>query len=619
MRLSKLAVVLLVSLMVWPVMGQVIMNRNLGTEPPSADPAISTDTTSIEIIEHMFLGLVDLDEVTMAPVPELATSWDVSEDGLTWTYHLRNDVYWVRYDTAVNRVLQETATLPDNAKSILSEPDRELFVGKDADGNNYVVAQRADASGFFRLVSAYDVEYGVKRTLNPKTASDYSYVLYIIQGAYEANTADPTSPDFPALMDAIGVKALDAFTVQFTLIAPAGYFGQIASMWIARPQPKWAIDAYGDSWTEPGNIVTNGSYAMKSWIHNDSMVFVRNPYLPDDLWGGGNIDEVHCVMIVEESTAFAMYLNNELDTGGVPLSEMDRVKADPVLSKELTIRPFPCTYYYGFITTKAPTNDVRVRKALSMTIDRQTLIDQVTKGEQLPANTFAGGSIFGNAALDPRIAPWALPEKLGGWGYDKALTEAQKLMAEAGYPDGAGLEIILMHNSGQGHAVIAQAVQAMWAKAFPKARFTIEVQEWKVYLTTISKETPVENMPNVYRLGWCQDYPDQNNWVHEVFNPTYGNNDPRMSPDDPQVGAAVAEFDRLTTLAGRLSDPEERQRLYFEAERLLCDEIVAIAPIYYYTQIALTKPWLTRHWHDTPHWDTWSIDAKLRAQMTGKG
>ncbi|MDD5764178.1 MAG: ABC transporter substrate-binding protein, partial [Candidatus Bipolaricaulis anaerobius] len=112
MRLSKLAVVLLVSLMVWPVVGQVIMNRNLGTEPPSADPAVSTDTTSIEIIEHMFLGLVDLDEVTMAPVPELATSWDVSEDGLTWTYHLRNDVYWVRYDTAVGRVLQETTTLP---------------------------------------------------------------------------------------------------------------------------------------------------------------------------------------------------------------------------------------------------------------------------------------------------------------------------------------------------------------------------------------------------------------------------------------------------------------------------------------------------------------------------
>ncbi|GAB4309791.1 MAG: oligopeptide ABC transporter substrate-binding protein OppA [Candidatus Bipolaricaulota bacterium] len=579
MRLSRFAAVLLVGLLAWPVLGQVILNRNLGTEPPSADPAISTDTTSIEIIEHMFLGLVDLDENTMAPVPELATRWEVSEDGLTWTYYMRNDVIWVKYDP------QQGKVVPD-----------------------------LDANGQRRSVTAYDVEYGVKRTIDPNTASDYAYVLYIIKGAYEANTADPTSPDFPALMDAVGVKALDAFTVQFTLEAPAGYFGQIASMWVARPQPKWAIDAHGDAWIEPENIVTNGSYAMKSWIHNDSMVFVRNPYLPDELWGGGNIDEVHCVMVVEASTEFAMYLNNELDTAGVPLPEMDRVKADPVLSKELTIRPYPCTYYYGFITTKKPTDDVRVRKALSMAIDRQTLIDQVTKGNQLPANTFAGGTIFGNAALDPRIAPWALPENLGGWGYDKAVTEAQNLMKDAGYPDGEGLEIVLMHNVSEGHARIAQAIQAMWASAFPKAKFTIETQEWRVYLQTISKETPIENMPNVYRLGWCQDYPDENNWVHEVFNPTYGNNDPRMSPDDPQVGQYVAEFDRLTYEAGRLSDPDQRAAMYFEAERLLVDEIVAIAPIYYYTQIYVAKPWLTRRNHDTPHWDTWTIDAELKAQ-----
>lgn len=593
MRLNKVAVVLVVGLMAWPVLGQVILDRNLGTEPPSADPAISTDTTSIEIIEHMFLGLVDLDEETMAPIPELATSWEVSEDGLTWTYHMRQDVMWVKYNPMSGLV------------------ERDIC----PDGSRWVCAEYQGVS--YRLVSAYDVEYGVKRTIDPRTGSDYAYVLYIIDGAYEANNADPESPDFEALLDGVGVKALDPFTVQFKLVAPAGYFGQIASMWVARPQPKWAIDAHGDAWIEPENIVTNGSYAMKSWIHNDSMVFVRNPYLPDELWGGGNIDEVHCVMVVEDSTEFAMYLNDELDTAGVPLPEMDRVKTDPVLSNELTIRPFPCTYYYGFITTKAPTNDVRVRKALSMAIDRQTLIDQVTKGGQLPANTFAGGTIFGNAALDPRIAPWALPEELGGWGYDKALTEAQNLMTVAGYPNGEGLEIVLMHNVSEGHARIAQAIQAMWTAAFPQARFTIETQEWRVYLQTISKETPLENMPNVYRLGWCQDYPDENNWVHEVFNPTYGNNDPQMSVDDPQVGQYVAQFDQLTTEAGRLADPAARAAKYFEAERLLVDEIVAMAPIYYYTQIALTKPWLTRHWHDTPHWDTWILDAQKKAEVKG--
>ncbi|MCR4392632.1 MAG: peptide ABC transporter substrate-binding protein [Candidatus Acetothermia bacterium] len=585
MKWSKIAVLAIagLSLMVWPALAaKVVLNRNLGTEPPTADPALATDTTSVEIIENMFLGLVDLDEVDMHPIPELATSWTVSEDGLTWTFSMRNDVYWVKYDPKKGEVVYDL-----------------------------------DADGKPRPVTAYDVEYGVKRTLDPNTASDYGYVLYIIKGGEALNTADPGAPNFQELIDGVGVKALDAYTVQFTLEAPAGYFGQIASMWVARPQPEWAIDAYGDAWIEPENIVTNGPYAMKTWVHNDHMVFVKNPYIPADLWGGGNIDEVYAVMVVEASTEFAMYLNNELDTGGVPLPEMDRVKTDPVLSKELVIRPYPCTYYYGFIITKPPMDKVAVRKALSMTIDRKTLVEQVTKGGQLPANTFAPGMIFGNAALDPRIAPWALTEELGGWGYDRALTEAQQLMAQAGYPDGAGLEIVLMHNVSEAHARIAQAIQAMWAKAFPKAKFIIETQEWKVYLNTIRKDTPVENVPHVYRLGWCQDYPDENNWVHEVFNPTAGRNDTRMSADDPEVGAAIAKFDELTRRAGRETDPEVRKQLYFEAERLLCDEIVAIAPIYYYTQIALTKPWLTRRWHDTPHWDTWSIDAAAKQKATG--
>ncbi|MFH1609300.1 MAG: peptide ABC transporter substrate-binding protein [Candidatus Bipolaricaulota bacterium] len=575
----RIGVLVLVGLFVATsaVLGGELLRRNLGTEPPTADPALSTDTTSVEIVENMFLGLVDLDEVDMSPVPELATSWTASDDGLTWTFFMRDDVYWVKYDPKAGKV-----------------------------------GYARDAYGSPRPVTAYDVEYGVKRTLDPRTASDYAYVLYIIKGGMDLNEADPADPGFQALLDGVGVKALNATTVQFTIEAPAGYFVQIASMWVARPMPQWAIEAHGDLWTEPDNIVTNGPYAMKEWVHNDHMVFVKNPYIPAPLWGGGNIDQVYCTMVVEASTEFSMYQAGELDTGGVPLPEMDRVKADPVLSKELVIRPFPCTYYYGFVTTKPPMDNPDVRKALSMTIDRKTLVEQVTKGGQIPANTFAPGMIFGNAALDPQIAPWAIGA--AGWDYDKAVTEAQKLLAKAGYPDGAGLEIILMHNVSEGHARIAQAIQSMWAKAFPKARFIIETQEWGVYLKTIEKTTPIANVPHVYRLGWCQDYPDQNNWVYEVWNSNMSNR-ARLSINDPNVGAAIAKFDDLTARAGRESDPVVRKDLYFEAERLLVEEIVGLAPIYYYTQIVLNKPWLTRRWHDTPHWDTWLIDGALRGKI----
>jgi oligopeptide transport system substrate-binding protein len=569
--------VVLVGLFLWPVLGEkVVLRGNLGTEPPTADPALATDTTSVTVTEQLFLGLTDLAEEDMSPLPELATHWEFSEDGLQITFYMRKDVHWVHCDPETGEVTQ-----------------------------------------LDRVVNAHDVVYGVKRTLDPRTASDYAYVLYIIKGASDFNNADPEAENFQELMDNVGVEALDDFTVRFTLRTPAAYFLQIASMWVARPQPKWVIEEYGEAWTEPGNIVTNGPYCMKEWVHEDHMVLVKNPYWPDWDKVPGNIDEIYLTMVEEISTEFAMYLNDELDYGGVPLPEMDNVKADPVLSQQLTIRPIPCTYYYGFTTTKPPVDDPRVRRALSMAIDRKTLVEEVTKGGQIPANTFAPSMIFGNAALDPGIAPWALPEELGGWGYERALEEARKLMAEAGYPDGEGLELLLMHNVSEGHSRIAQAIQAMWLEAFPKAKITIETQEWKVYLKTIEKETPVENVPHIWRLGWCQDYPDENNWVHEVFNPVEGANRPRMSLDDPYVGDLIKRFADLTLQAQMEQDPEVRKQLYWEAEKLLCDDIAAIAPIYYYTQVTLTKPWLTRHWHDTPHFETWSIDVEARAAAIG--
>jgi oligopeptide transport system substrate-binding protein len=176
--------------------------------------------------------------------------------------------------------------------------------------------------------------------------------------------------------------------------------------------------------------------------------------------------------------------------------------------------------------------------------------------------------IFGNAAHDTDIAPWALPDSLGGWGYEDALAEAQLLLAGAGYPEGEGFEIVLMHNVSEGHARIAQAIQAMWSEGFPKAKFIVETMEWKVYLTAIQKESPLADMPHVFRLGWCLDYPDQNNWLHEVMNPEEGANRFRLSYDDPYVGDLIKEFSALTMQAGAEGDPDIRTALYKRAEKL---------------------------------------------------
>ena len=547
----------------------VTLNVNLGTEPPQVDPALSTDTTSVQVDEVLFLGLTDFDDETSEVIPELATDWSVSADGLVWTFNMRDDVPWVAYNPATG----------------------EATVVTDDEGNP-------------RLVNAHDVEYGVKRTLDPATGSDYAYVLYIIEGAMDFNSGDEED------VDTVGVEAVDDYTVAFTLKQPAGYFPGIASMWIARPVYAPVIEEYGARWIEPGLIVTNGPYLMESWKHHDSMVFVKNPHF----YGADTIqiERIEAVMIVEASTAFAMYENNELDTGTVPLEEMDRVKVDPELSAELLIQSILCTYYYGFTNNKPPFDDVLVRKAFSAAIDRVSLVENVTKGGQIPANTFAPKGIFGNMAENPEIAPWALDPELGA-------EKAQEWLAEAGYPGGEGFPTVtLMHNTSEGHRAIAEAIQAMWRDTLG---VEVEVlnQEWGVYLETLKNDTPLADMPHVWRLGWCADYADNNNWVHEVFNNEEGANRLRRGClDETCSEVQELEFDGITKAAGAEQDPDKRLELYKQAEQLLSEEEAAYAPIYYYSGVYMTKPWLTRTYQKLAgqHWDKWTIDVAAKAAAT---
>ena len=520
-----------------PVPGEdkVTLDWNFGTEPPSLDPSLATDTTSIDNLRSLAVGLTQLTPDGEV-LPMLATEWDISEDGLEYTFKMRDDAQWVKYNTGTGEV--------------------EVM----------------------RPVTAQDVVYGTKRTLDPRTGSDYAYVVYVIKGGQALNTADLealSEEEQQALLDGVGVEALDDYTVKFTLEYPAPYFAGIASMWVIRPMPQEPIDEKGDRWTEPGFYWSNGPMYLAEWAHDDHIVLEKNPYW----WGADEvqIERIYGVMVVESSTAFAMYEANELDATSPPLEEMDRVKTDPVLSKELYIAPRDCTYYYGFTMDKPPVDDVLVRKALSAAVDRQGLIDNVIKGGQLPANTFAPAMIFGNAASDPDIAPWALDYALGQ-------EMAKEWMAEAGYPDGEGFPVLtLMFNTSEGHAKIAQAIAAMWNDVLG-IEVAVENQEWAVYLTTIDAATPVEEMPHVWRLGWCADYPDANNWVHEVFNANSGSNNGRATP---------SQFEELTEAAQLEQDPEARKALYKEAEKILNEDEARIIPIYYYTTVTLTKPWVT--------------------------
>jgi oligopeptide transport system substrate-binding protein len=220
-----------------------------------------------------------------------------------------------------------------------------------------------------------------------------------------------------------------------------------------------------------------------------------------------------------------------------------------------------------------------VRKAFAAAIDRQDIVENVTKGEQIPAHSFAPPGVFGNVAENMEIGSFMVQED-----YSAQLTQAQEWLAEAGYPDGEGIDIVIGHNTSEAHAQIAQAVQAMWQEAFPQANITIENQEWAVYLETLDPGAPDEEKPHVFRNGWCADYPDSNNWLNEVFHSKSGQNYAKFNSP---------EFDQLVEEAAFEADPDARQELYTQAESIFMDEATAIAPIYYYTYVRLYKPWIT--------------------------
>lgn len=558
--------------------GPVTLDWNLGTEPPSLDPSLATDTASLDVLRESFLGLTELDPDTQEAVAELATDWSASENDTVWTFNMRDDVQWVQY----------------------------------MDGE---VMGVTDEAGEPRMVTANDIVYGVRRVCNPATASDYSYVLYVIAGCQDVNQSEEEVTD--ADLEAIGVAALDDYTVEFTLNYGASFFPQIASMWVTWPLPQEAIEAGGDQWTEPGNIYTNGPYTISEWIHNDSLQLVRNPmwYGWDEMADAGNIEVINMDMIEESSTEFAQFQTGAYDFSAVPLEEMDAVLDGTSPVSDLYINTAQnCTYYYGFVTEKEAVSDVNVRRALSMAVDRATLVDRILKGGQIPANTFTNPLNYGSPAEDTDVAPWALTEEQGGTGYAAAVEMAQELMAEAGYADGEGLDLTLAHNVSEGHARIAQAIQAMWKEAFPQMSVNIETQEWGVYLSSLQNDAPLEGKPDVYRLAWCADYPHANNWIHEVFNPTQGENEPLLKMDDPVIGDAVTQFNDAT-IAAQTASPEEQIELYKTAESLFVDDIAAIIPIYYYTTNLVVQPYLDRIYSSDKYMYRWTIDQAAKESM----
>ncbi len=546
--------------------GPKVLRLNTGGsgDVPTIDPSTSTDTTSVQIVEETTVGLTRQNEVTTDNEPGMATSWDVSQDGKTYTFHLRTDVPWVKYDSTSGQVVKV----------------------QDCNGND-------------RMVTANDFVYAIQRTLNPATASDYAYVLnFALQGAADYNSGKNTDPN------SVAVKAVDDATLEVTFNQAAVYDLNIIGMWVAHAEPSWLIDgddctqARGDKWTETGFFQGYGPYTLKEWVHDSTLTLVKNPFWPgSDNIPQAKIDQITFEML-DESPAFADYEAGNLDVAAVPSADMDRVRADPTLSKELKISPVLCTYFYGFNTKAKFVDDQRVRLALSEAVDRQSLIDNVLKGGQEPAQWFARPGLGGAPTmadypdLGVKYDPTDAKAQLQSYLDEKKLTADQ-------------LDITLMYNTSSGHQQIAEAIQQMWKDTLG-INVKLVNQEWKVFLKTILSPT---DTPQIFRLGWCQDYPDANNFDKEAVG--YGGS------EDPVGGGGLNwkndQYEQLITQAAAETDPAKRTDLYSQAEEILVKTDAVLIPIYWYTGVACTKPNVQRTYSvlgGLQHYEKWDITSQ---------
>jgi oligopeptide transport system substrate-binding protein len=490
------------------------------------------------MVQEMFGGPTHLNEENTDIEPGMATEWEISDDGLVYTFKLRDDVPWVKYNNATGEVEQVM----------------------DDEGNP-------------RMVNANDFLYGIRRTQDPATASVYAYVNHIVENAAEVNGSGEKGEEDPLYgkLEEIGVRAVDDFTLEYTLTQPAAFFPAIASMWMNFAQPQWLIEEMGDRWIEAGIIQTYGPYALRSWEHDVSVTLIANPFWPgSDSIPKPSIKYIHS-QFLDQSAQFANYEAGLVDVSDVPLPELDRIRADATLSQELDTPGILCTYYYGFNVTKPPFDDVTVRKAFSWAVDRTALVENVTKGGQEPANYFSRPGL--QAAPNPDEVDFGPP-------LTADVEKAKEFLAASKYPTAGDMgEITFMTNQVEGHVKIAEAIQQMWQEALG-VNVNLITQEWQVFL-----ETRHNDPPQIARNGWCQDYPDADNFLRVVMRSDSPQNDTRWGNE---------EFDRLVDEAAAETDLAKRKELYLQAEKILVDDEAAIIPLYWYTRVEVTKPYVTR-------------------------
>lgn len=474
--------------------------RGNGTEVSSLDPQKIEGVPESNVAYDLFETLVTQDDLGNI-VPGVASAWE-TEDNKTFLFHIRPDAKWSNGDA----------------------------------------------------VTANDFVYTWRRLADPNTASPYGW--YIEMTNME-NAAAVIKGELPT--DKLGVKALDDLTLEVKLDKPVPYFVLMTGHASMSPVNQKNIEEFGDAWTMPDNMVSNGAFKLNKRVVNERLEMVRNPYY----WDNDHLvlDKVTFLPIENQVAEMNRFLSGEIDmTYEVPNEHVRRLKKEH--ADVFKVTPQLCSYYYAFNTTKAPFNDERIRKALSYAIDRDVITKFILGKGDTPAYNFAHKEVAGLKFEQPEYASWTQKERD---------TKAMALMNDAGFNKSNPLEFTLLYNTSENHKKIAVAIAAMYKKLGVKVN--LENQEWKTYLDNRS-----QGNFDVIRAGWCGDYNEASTFLSLLQS----NND----SNDSKYNSAA--YDAVMNEALVATDEQTRAEKYSQAESLLAKDM-PITPIYHYMMARLVQ------------------------------
>ncbi|XOJ00685.1 peptide ABC transporter substrate-binding protein [Paenibacillus polymyxa] len=496
-----------------------ILKINLTAEPPTLDPAQAKDSQTNTVLKFLYEGLVriDADGKEQAGV---AKDWTISEDGLKYVFNLNPDAKWSNGDA----------------------------------------------------ITAEDFVRSWERALKPETASPYAYQLYYIKGAEGYNLSKDETYTGTKITDfsQVGVKATDEHTLEVTLENPTPYFLGLTAFYTYYPVYASA-DTNDKFFTDYKNMIVNGPFVMDQYAKGQKIVVKKNDgyHAASDI----KLTEVDMSLTSSSASELQAYKSGQLDytgapNGEIPTDQIPSVKAE--LPDEFKATGIASTYYYQFNLNEAPFNNVKIRKAFAMSIERQPIVDKVTQGGQIPAFGFVPPGIRGENG--------EFRDEHKDDYFTENVEEAKALLAEGMKEEGYTTlpAITLIYNTSDNHAKIALAIADMWKKNLGVDVKT-ENQEWGVFL---------ENRQNqnfqIARAGWSADYNDPYNFL-EMWTTGNTNNDSKFSNE---------QYDKDVKDTVKSADPAARMAAFADAEKILIQDEMGVLPIYYYTNVSLTKPYL---------------------------